>query len=238
MLLSWCDRSMKARLEMAKFLQKCVSDDIERLREETQEHESSELSEAIDRLRSGKSLSKDKLMKLVHHFQDDFLIDNYPRPQLLAMCRFLNISGPFGPDIYVRFLLRSQIQAIRKDDKEIHWEGIDSLDDEELRAACEMRGIRTMTSDRRKIGPYILRPQLKEWLSLSIQQDLPVSFLIFSRAFAYTRETKDEQERKDQKLEAAVASLPDDVVDELIVEEGKEISRERKLQLINAQEKL
>ena len=49
-------------------------------------------------------------------------------------------------DIYVRFLLRSNIRAIRKDDKEIHWEGIESLDDDELRSACEMRGIRTMTS--------------------------------------------------------------------------------------------
>jgi LETM1 and EF-hand domain-containing protein 1 len=129
--------------------------------------------------------------------------------------------------------------ARAQDDKEIHWDGVESLDDQELREACKMRGIRTRSKDgKRFVGVSVLRPLLKEWISLANQNDIPVSFLIFSRAFAFTKDSKLQLEEDSKKLEAAVASLPDTTVDSLIVEEGEDISRERKLQIITDQEKL
>ena len=75
-------------------------------------------------------------------FENEFTLDNLPRPQLIAMCRFLNLP-PYGPDSFLRFELRNKLRQISRDDLLVMEEGVDTLDEEELDSALRMRGMNT-----------------------------------------------------------------------------------------------
>ena len=68
----------------------------------------------------------------------------------------------------------------------IQWEGIESLTKEELQAACAERGMRCVG-----LTEFGLQQQLKQWLDLSINRNVPISLLILSRAMTinHTEET-------------------------------------------------
>jgi LETM1 and EF-hand domain-containing protein 1 len=68
-------------------------------------------------------------------FKDELTLANIARPQLVSMCRYMNLS-PYGADAFLRFQLRTKLRAIKEDDRRILWEGIDALDTLELREAC------------------------------------------------------------------------------------------------------
>ncbi len=61
--------------------------------------------------------------------------------QLVGMSRYMGLN-PYGTDTLLRFQLRSKIREIKADDQMILWEGIDSLNTDELRKACAERGMR------------------------------------------------------------------------------------------------
>ena len=71
----------------------------------------------------------------------------------------------FGSDPYLRFQLRSAIRDIRNDDQSILWEGPESLSTEELKAACEERGMRASGLSR---DEYLT--QLQHWLDMSVSK--------------------------------------------------------------------
>lgn len=223
---------LRATVDCAKFLADCLERDAKSLREN--EDNKDDLSDFVGRLRAGQPVPNELIFKIATHFKDEFLLDNLPRPQLIAMCSFLHIGGPFGPDVHVRFLLRRRMRQIQNDDKEIFWEGLDSLSETEVSEACELRGIRTDKS------VFEARRMLGEWLELSTRKDLPTSLILFSRAAEVASYDRRSATQQAQQIELAVTSLPESVVDELIEEEqgGDKVSRERKLELLKAQEKL
>lgn len=57
------------------------------------------------------------------------------------MSRYMGLNA-YGTDALLRFQLRSKIREIKADDQMILWEGIDSLNIDELRKACAERGMR------------------------------------------------------------------------------------------------
>ena len=71
----------------------------------------------------------------------------------------------FGSDPYLRYQLRSAIRDIRNDDQSILWEGPESLSTEELKAACEERGMRASGLSR---DEYLT--QLQHWLDMSVSK--------------------------------------------------------------------
>ena len=223
-------KRFKLRLETAKFLQECLHADVNRLRsKEDKDDGGMDLSEFVARARAGQPIPNEFIYEIAKHFKDEFLLDNLPRPQLVAMCSFLSIEGPFGPDLHVRFLLRRRMGQIINDDKDIFWEGVANLSDDEVVEACELRGIRTEDVPRE-----VLAAMLSEWLELSTKRDVPLSLLIFSRAASLLHHSE-----QAKNLELVVSSLPEDVVDNLQLEEGDEkVSNERKLELLKEQEKL
>eukprot|EP01043_Picozoa_sp_COSAG02_P032944 COSAG02_NODE_2223_length_9455_cov_5.513675_1_plen_725_part_00 len=224
-------RRLGALVDSAKFLADCLERDAKHLQERNKDK--MDLSDFIARLRAGQPVPNELIFSIAKHFKDEFLLDNLPRPQLIAMCSFLHIDGPFGPDVHVRFLLRRRMRQIQNDDKEIFWEGIDSLSEEEVSEACGLRGIRTDKS------VFEARRMLGEWLELSTRKDLPTSLLLFSRAAEVASYDRRSATQQAQQIELAVTTLPESVVDELIEEEvGDKISRERKLELLKEQEKL
>jgi LETM1 and EF-hand domain-containing protein 1 len=84
-------------------------------------------------------------------FRKHMTMDKLPREQLVNLCKLhpgvtLNLTGSTilsraVPSLLLARSLRGHLQRLRADDKEIYWEGVDSLNDAELGESCEQRGL-------------------------------------------------------------------------------------------------
>ncbi|TRZ01080.1 hypothetical protein DNTS_002695, partial [Danionella cerebrum] len=92
--------------------------------------------------------------------------DSGERPSNEQIIRF---SKLFEDELTLDNLTRPQLLIAE--------EGVDSLNANELQAACRVRGMRALgvTEER-------LREQLKQWLELHLNQHIPTSLLLLSRA--------------------------------------------------------
>lgn len=84
----------------------------------------------------------------------------------------------------------------------IQREGIESLTIPELQQACQARGMRAYGVSEEK-----LRAQLKQWLDLSLNEKVPPSLLLLSRALMLP-----EGALTSDQLKATISALPDTVV--------------------------
>jgi hypothetical protein len=96
------------------------------------------------------------------------------------MCSLLEIRA-FGSEAVLRYKIMDRLRKLKKDDKQIDKEGVESLNLAELIDACRQRGIHTGK------GVEYMRKKLKDWIQLSIYSDVPIPLLILSRAFALSR---------------------------------------------------
>lgn len=55
---------------------------------------------------------------MARRFEDELTLDNLSRPQLVSMCRYMNINA-FGTDNFLRFQIRNRMRQIKADDKVI-----------------------------------------------------------------------------------------------------------------------
>lgn len=161
------------------------------------------LLDFVKKLKSGRDLIT--LEEIYLHskiFEEEVTVDGLERKQAQAMCRLVGIQ-PFGPDTILRHRLKSKLNQIKQDDLEIVEEGVDSLDDEELEEACRTRGIYWKSANS------VLKRRLKDWLKLSVDQNVPVSLLIFSRTLVFPNE------RLEQALAKSLSSIPQELVDDI-----------------------
>lgn len=84
----------------------------------------------------------------------------------------------------------------------IQQEGVDSLTASELQQACRARGMRAYGLSEQR-----LRSQLEQWLDLSLNEKVPPSLLLLSRALLLP-----ETVPASDQLKATISSLPDTVV--------------------------
>lgn len=89
---------------------------------------------------------------------------------------------------------KSNFQVIQK-------EGVDSLSLSELQQACKSRGMRAYGLTEKR-----LRKQLVQWLDLSLNEKVPPSLLLLSRAFSFP-----ENVPTSDLLKKAISVLPDSV---------------------------
>ncbi|KAF9612677.1 hypothetical protein IFM89_003152 [Coptis chinensis] len=182
--------------------------------------------------RSGKGarVSNEEILGFAKLFNDELTLDNINRPRLVNMCKYMGIS-PYGTDAYLRYALRKRLQWIKNDDKLIQAEGVDSLSESELRQTVRERGILGLLSVEE------MRQQLRDWLDLSLNQSLPSSLLILSRAFTVSGKL-----RPEEAVMNTMSSLPDEVVDTVQVtslpSEDSVSERRRKLEFLEMQEEL
>lgn len=175
--------------------------------------------------------STEDLLKIASKFEDELTLDNLSRPQLVSMCRYMNINA-FGTDNFLRFNIRNRMRQIKMDDKVIQQEGIDNLTLLELHNACAARGIRTVGTT-----PTRLRDELKQWIELHLEHRVPSTLLILSRAFSYT----DANMSSDDALRATFNSLPDNLVNEAelhVMEMTGASTYKQKLDVLEQQEEL
>ncbi|XP_054913089.1 mitochondrial proton/calcium exchanger protein isoform X6 [Poeciliopsis prolifica] len=169
-------KELRVKLEMAKFLQDTI-EEIALRNKAAQGNVTEEFSTFFQKIRdSGERPSNEQIIKFSKLFEDELTLDNLTRPQLVALCHLLELQS-IGTNNFLRFQLIMKLRAIHADDKLIAEEGIESMNVTEVQAACRARGMRSLgvTEER-------LREQLSQWLDLHLNQQIPTSLLLLSRA--------------------------------------------------------
>ncbi|RZF40766.1 hypothetical protein LSTR_LSTR011283 [Laodelphax striatellus] len=191
-------QSLKVKLKMAKFLQQTL-DEMGVAGKGRSSESAKQLAEFFEKIRSGGGMAtSEEILRYSKLFQDEITLDSLPRPQLMALCRVLEIQ-PFGTTNFLRFQLQMRLRSLAADDKMIQKEGVDSLDVGELQQACKARGMRALG-----MSEMHMRAQLAQWLQLSLDEKVPPSLLLLSRAFMLPDTISTEQQ-----LAATISALPD-----------------------------
>ena len=168
-------------------------------------------------------------------FKDDLTLDNLSRPQLVSICRYMNIAS-FGTDNLLRYQVRVRMRQIKRDDRAIAYEGVESLSVPELQTACASRGLRTYG-----VSPGRLRDDLKAWLDLRLKHSVPSTLLVLSNAFVYAQGKETEMTSQIDALEAVLSSIPEELYHEVDLEvrhaEGAATNKQR-LEVLKEQQEL
>jgi len=165
----------------------------------------------MKRVRAGEHVEPSDLLKFAKLFNDELTLDNLERVQLVSLCRFVGIQ-PFGTDAFLRSRLRSHLQEIKEDDREIQDEGLESLTEDELRQACRARGMRAPFGEG---AAQFMREQLAEWLDWSLNRSLPSSLLLLSRAFTVTAPIGKPAAVDISSIRETLSTMPDEVVEDV-----------------------
>ncbi|XP_026007438.1 mitochondrial proton/calcium exchanger protein isoform X4 [Astatotilapia calliptera] len=215
-------KELRVKLEMAKFLQDTI-EEIALRNKAAKGDVTEEFSTFFQKIRdSGERPSNEQIIKFSKLFEDELTLDNLTRPQLVALCRLLELQS-IGTNNFLRFQLIMKLRAIRADDKLIAEEGVESLNVNEVQAACRVRGMRSLgvTEER-------LREQLGQWLELHLNQQIPTSLLLLSRAM-YLPDTLSPADQ----LKTTLQTLP-----EMVTKEAQLMAAELELSKVDNKTKL
>ena len=184
---------------------------------------------------TGESPSHADVVKVCKIFKDDLTLDNLSRPQLVGMTKYMNLNA-FGTDAMLRYQIRHRMRQIKRDDKAISFEGVDSLSVPELQMACASRGLRT-----HGVSPGRLRDDLQMWLDLRLKYGVPSTLLVLSNAFMYTQGKDSEISSQIDALQAVLSSIPEELFHEIELEvhnaEGAATNKQR-LEVLKEQQDL
>uniref|UniRef100_A0A8D2BP23 Mitochondrial proton/calcium exchanger protein n=1 Tax=Sus scrofa TaxID=9823 RepID=A0A8D2BP23_PIG len=216
-------KELRVKLELARFLQDTIEEMALKNKAATG-NATKDFSAFFQKIReTGERPSNEEILRFSKLFEDELTLDNLTRPQLVALCKLLELQS-IGTNNFLRFQLTMRLRSIKADDKLISEEGVDSLNVKELQAACRARGMRALgvTEDR-------LRDQLKQWLELHLHQEIPTSLLILSRAM-YLPDTLSPADQ----LKSTLQTLPEIVAKEAQVKaaevEGEQVDNKAKLE--------
>lgn len=175
-------KQLKIKLEMARFLRDSLEQmsrgdrfDSQRATAARQLHTLFLRCRAFPRA----PVSSTDLIRLGAAYGSAFSLDRFDRPLLVSICKYLGLR-PIGTDSMLRGRIMRQMARIRTDDLEIRNEGISSLTDDELRHACQLRGI----GHTLRVPPESLRHELDQWIRLHTLSDMPLAFFLLSRALS------------------------------------------------------
>ena len=195
-----------------------------------------EFTEFFRKVRAtGESPTHADVVKVCKIFKDDLTLDNLSRPQLVGMTKYMNLNT-FGTDMMLRYQIRHRMRQIKRDDRAISFEGVDSLSVPELQMACASRGLRT-----HGMSPARLREDLQMWLDLRLKYGVPSTLLVLSNAFMYTQGKDSEIASQMDALQAVLSSIPEELFHEIELEvhnaEGAATNRQR-LEVLKEQQDL
>ncbi|CAH0399703.1 unnamed protein product [Chilo suppressalis] len=192
---------LKVKLEMAKFFQETL-DQMAPQASNRHSEIAKEFSMFFNKVRTtGDVATSEEIMKFSKLFEDEITLDSLQRPHLVALCKVLNVST-IGTSAMLRFNLKMKLRSLAADDKMIAKEGVDSLNFSELQQACRARGMRAYGVSEER-----LKKELKNWLDLSLNEKVPPSLLLLSRALMVP-----EHVPTTYKLKATISALPEQVV--------------------------
>ena len=195
-----------------------------------------EFTEFFRKVRTtGESPTQADVVKVCKIFKDDLTLDNLSRPQLVGMAKYMNLKA-FGTDTILRYQIRHRMRQIKRDDRAISFEGVDSLSVPELQMACASRGLRT-----HGLSPGRLRDDLQMWLDLRLKYGVPSTLLVLSNAFMYAQGKESEVSSQIEALQAVLSSIPEELFHEIELEvhnaEGAATNKQR-LEVLKEQQEL
>ncbi|KEQ77169.1 MRS7 family protein-like protein [Aureobasidium namibiae CBS 147.97] len=195
-----------------------------------------EFTEFFRKIRTtGEAPNKADVIRVCKIFKDDLTLDNLSRPQLVGICRYMSLTT-FGTDTMLRYQVRHRMRQIKRDDRAISFEGVESLSVPELQTACASRGLRT-----HGVSPARLRDDLGLWLELRLKYGVPSTLLVLSNAFMYTQGKDVEFDSQIDALQAVLASIPEELFHEIELEvhtaEGAATNKQR-LEVLREQQEL
>ncbi|XP_060092739.1 mitochondrial proton/calcium exchanger protein isoform X1 [Heteronotia binoei] len=216
-------KELRVKLELAKFLQDTI-EEMALKNKAAKGNVTKDFSTFFQKIReTGERPSNEEILRFSKLFEDELTLDNLTRPQLVALCKLLELQS-IGTNNFLRFQLTMKLRSIKADDKLIAEEGVDTLTVKELQAACRARGMRALgvTEER-------LKEQLKQWLDLHLNQEIPTSLLILSRAM-YLPDTLSPEDQ----LKTTLQILPESVAKEAQVKaaevEGEKVDNKTRLE--------
>ncbi|XP_055204973.1 LETM1 domain-containing protein LETM2, mitochondrial isoform X5 [Gorilla gorilla gorilla] len=169
-------KKMAVKLELAKFLQETMTEMARRNRAKMGDA-STQLSSYVKQVQTGHKPSTKEIVCFSKLFEDQLALEHLDRPQLVALCKLLELQT-FGTNNLLRFQLLMKLKSIKADDEIIAKEGVKALSVSELQAACRARGMRSLGLTEEQ-----LRQQLTEWQDLHLKENVPPSLLLLSRTF-------------------------------------------------------
>lgn len=195
-----------------------------------------EFTEFFRKIRTtGEAPSREELIRVCKIFKDDLTLDNLSRPQLVGMCRYMNLSS-FGTDAMLRYNIRYRMRQIKRDDRAISYEGVDSLSVPELQMASASRGIRS-----HGVSPARLREDLSTWLELRLKHGVASTLLVLSNAFMYAQGKETKMDSHYDALQAVLSSIPEELYHEMELDisaaEGAATNKQR-LEVLREQQEL
>lgn len=161
---------------------------------------------------TGEKPTTQDVVKVCKAFRDDLTLDNLSRPQLVSMCRYMSLNT-FGTDQMLRYQIRHRMRQIKRDDRAIAYEGVDSLTVAELQVACASRGIKTQG-----VSPARLREDLQMWLDLRLKEGVPSTLLVLSNAYMYGQSGDDAVANQIDALIGVLSSIPEELYHEIELE--------------------
>lgn len=161
---------------------------------------------------TGEKPTTEDVVKVCKAFRDDLTLDNLSRPQLVSMCRYMNLNT-FGTDQMLRYQIRHRMRQIKRDDRAIAYECVDSLTVAELQVACASRGIKTQG-----VSPARLREDLQMWLDLRLKEGVPSTLLVLSNAYMYGQSGDNAVANQIDALIGVLSSIPEELYHEIELE--------------------
>lgn len=221
------------RKEVSTFLQTTLRETGLPLSSATAQKE--EFATFFRKVRStGEAPTAQDVIKVCKVFRDDLTLDNLSRPQLVSMCKYMNLNT-FGTDMMLRYQIRHRMRQIKRDDRAISFEGVDSLTVSELQTACAARGIRTHS-----VSPARMRTDLQTWLDLRLREGVPSTLLVLSNAYMYGQGSG-EGSSQIESLIGVLSSIPEELFHEIELEvhnaEGAATNKQR-LEVLKEQQDL
>ncbi|KAG5834216.1 hypothetical protein ANANG_G00259220 [Anguilla anguilla] len=172
-------KGLAAKLELAKFLQETIAEMARRNKAQT--GETQKFSTYVQKVRhTGEQPTTKDIVQFSKLFEDELTLEHLERPQLVALCKLLELQ-PIGTNNLLRFQLLLQLRTIKADDEMIATEGVAAMSVSELQAACRSRGMRSLGLTTEQ-----LHQQLQQWLDLHLKENVPPSLLLLSRAMYLT----------------------------------------------------
>lgn len=140
----------------------------------------------------------------------------------------------FGTDNFLRYQIRVRMRQIKRDDRAISFEGVNTLSVPELQTACASRGLRT-----HGVSPGRLRDDLQTWLDLRLKHGVPSTLLVLSNAFVYAQGKESEMTSQIDALEAVLSSIPEELYHEVELEvHSSEATNKQRLEVLKEQQEL
>ncbi|CAD7940079.1 unnamed protein product [Amoebophrya sp. A120] len=181
-------KTLKAKKELAVFFQEVVDETtkeaIFQASTETEEgltleETKAEFNAFQAKLEAHEFPTAQEVLRFSRMFGQWFTFENLPEEKLRIMADILGVDDTALFRSHLNIRLRHHVNRLRREDREILFEGVESLSREDLIDLCRARAI-PFTAD---VSVESMREGLTSWLQLSSHRSIPVSVLLWIQTY-------------------------------------------------------